>query len=722
MQFTNRLTLFAIESPEVVKKILIILTALLGVFIFRIDVDTNPENMLSEDEFVRTFHSATKLEFNLNDYVIVGIVNEKNYDGIFNPETLKKINIISKFATTLIDKKDPLRYVVSQDIIAPDNVETITAAGPGKINFNWLMTTPPNTREECLKIKAKAMKSPFLKGNMISEDGKAIALYIPITQQSYAREVSDKLHKKLQELKKGTDQFYITGLPLAGNVFSKKMFSQMVIFVPVTMLFIFLFLLLFFKHPNLTIAPIIISLITIICTMGLLIGSGNSLHIISSMIPIFLIPITMIGSIYILSEFYDDYQKMLDRRRTIIHVMNKLSSPMLYTTLITAAGFGSLTLTQIPPLKIFGIFIAIGIILSWFITVLFIPAHIITIREEKFIHFGNKNLVSSENDNSLLHRHLRLTGKIVHSSPGLILAITIIIITISIIGINRIQLYNYDTNWLNQSQQTPEADAILNRHLPGTYKAYLVLDGKKQRDNLAKAAAWIRWKIGKKLRNDNKILLIALSQLDEAIAVSDNENEMYHEILQLWQSEYSHAKSDADAKSWARALDALSPFKHRKQLFKRSDILNYISSLQDYLVKQNNIGKTYSIADLVKKLHQEIFDGNPKYYSIPIGSPAVSKTLDHLDGSKKTSKISHFVSPDFKKTVIHIQLKNNNNKEIEKLIANVNSFIKENPPPETMEVNWAGLTYVNSVWLNTITDAIQKSFIIVQKVFILVQR
>ena len=51
-------------------------------FLKPIQVDTDPENMLSADSYVRVFHHEVKERFSLSDFIVLGIVN----DGWCHPE------------------------------------------------------------------------------------------------------------------------------------------------------------------------------------------------------------------------------------------------------------------------------------------------------------------------------------------------------------------------------------------------------------------------------------------------------------------------------------------------------------------------------------------------------------------------------------------------------------------------------------------------------------
>ncbi len=47
---------------------------------------------------------------------------------------------------------------------------------------------------------------------------------------------------------------------------------------------------------------------------------------------------------------------------------------MLFTSVTSAVGFVSLALTPIPPVQVFGAFVAFGILLAFLLTIVFIPA------------------------------------------------------------------------------------------------------------------------------------------------------------------------------------------------------------------------------------------------------------------------------------------------------------------------------------------------------------
>ena len=166
MEFKEKITDYCLRHYKLVTVVMVIITLGLEGLIVLIQVDTDPENMLSKDEAVRVFHNETKKKFSLNDIVVVGIVNNKDPNGVFNPSSLEKIYQLTQFAKEELrwpDEKDPNRQmgVVEVDILAPSTVDHIGQGGPGEVRFEWLMRKPPATRSEALEVRDRALSNPL---------------------------------------------------------------------------------------------------------------------------------------------------------------------------------------------------------------------------------------------------------------------------------------------------------------------------------------------------------------------------------------------------------------------------------------------------------------------------------------------------------------------------------------------------------------------------------
>ncbi|MCP4256397.1 MAG: MMPL family transporter [Planctomycetes bacterium] len=717
MDLKQIIATYSIEHYKRITVIMVLFTLLLGAFIPLIKVDTDPENMLSADEPVRIFHDHTKEQFALSDIVVVGIVNNKDPNGVFNPSSLAKVYELTEFAKTLRwpSEEDPNEQigVIEVDLLAPSTVDHIGQGGPGVVTFEWLMNKPPAADAEALQIRDKAMSNPLLKGTLISENGKAVCLYLPLTSKDLSYRVYSKLQEKISEFE-GNEEYHITGLPVAEDTFGVEMFIQMAVSAPLAMVVIFILMLLFFRKVVLVISPMIVAMVSVISSMGLLIGLGFPVHIMSSMIPIFLMPIAVVDSVHILSEFFDLYTKEKGRKNTILEVMSNLFMPMLYTSLTSAAGFASLALTPIPPVQVFGIFVAIGIMIAWVCTITFIPAYIMMIKESSLENFGSATKHAEKQ--SWLGKLLSVTGWITYKRAKPILVIILLITAVALYGITRIQINDNPVKWFSKNHPIRQADIELNKHFGGTYMAYLVFDPAEEKEVSAQYIRDLKNRLSEKLSVLSAQLLNTLAiapELEKNISqyASDAENkeELVQKLSAFAESKLETAQ-DKDFDLWYELVDFFELETERLKPFKQPNVLRYISKLQEHIEQSGLVGKSNSVADVVKKVHQELIDGKPENYKIPDSSNAVAQCLLQFQSSHNPDDLWHMVTIDYMHANIWMQLPSGDNKDMEKVVKAVDDFIAENPSPVPLKYNWAGLTYINTVWQNKMVWGMLQSF------------
>ena len=718
MELRQRIVEYSLEHHKLVTIVMVVFTLGLGALIPLIRIDTDPENMLSEDEPVRVFHTQTKERFALSDIVVVGVVNNKDPNGVFNRASLAKLYDLTEFARTLRwpSEEDPNKEVgvIEVDLLAPSTVDHIGQGGPGVVTFEWLMAKPPATKAEALEIRDKAMSNPMLKGTLISEDGKAICLYLPLTSKDLSYDVYKALTMKIATIGKGDEEYHITGLPVAEDTFGYEMFTQMAISAPLAMLVIFILMLVFFRKLVLVISPMIIAMVSVISTMGLLIGFGYPVHIMSSMIPIFLMPISVVDSVHILSDFFELYTKEKGRRKTAIEVMGTLFVPMLYTSLTSAAGFASLALTPIPPVQVFGIFVAIGIMIAWVFTVTFVPAYIMLIRESSLANFGASS-VHAEKE-SPLSRLLNAGGRFTYANAKLILIVASIITAAAVYGITRIQINDNPVKWFSKKHPIRRADIELNKHFGGTYMAYLVLDPNETKaipvgyiDDLRKRFSGKLLELKDQFAGAENIIPEVESELLQQAGQAQSKDELLDKLSQFAQKKRDAAK-EKDADLWYEVADFFELEKENVKIFKRPDVLRYMTALQEHLVKTELVGKSNSVADVVKKVHQELIDGKPENYKIPDTSAAVAQCLLQFQSSHKPDDLWHLVTSDYMHAAIWMQLPSGDNKDMQKVVKAVNEYFSKNSPPAPLDHHWAGLTYINVVWQDKMVWGMLQSF------------
>ena len=601
---------FPIHHPRIVLAIIGLITVVAALQLPKIKIDTDPENMLPADEPVRVIHKNVEAAFNLNDFLVLGVVDENT---VFTPEILERVQRI----TNAVRDMDG---VIADDILAPSEVDDILPDEGGGIRVQTLMESVPASEEEARQVLVQIRENPILRGKLASDDGKAIALFIPLEKKDMAMEVGEQIQAVIDK-EHGAEQYYLAGLPVAQDTFGAAMFQQMAVSAPLAFLLIFLLMLFFFRNWRVVLAPMLLSMVTVIWTMGLLIGMGYTVHIMSSMIPIFLIPIAVLNSIHILSSVHANYHQKDSMQETLYHSMRELFLPMLFTSLTTVAGFASLIMTPIPPVQVFGAFVAFGVFVAWLLSLLFIPAYAMLMPHSVLDNFGRTHEGEAAPE-TFLHKIRDFSVK----NRVAVLVVVSVIMVVAAYGVTRIVVNDNPVNWFKPGTPLRVADQVMNQHLPGTYLAYVELSGADEQAILD--PAWMAW----------------------------------------------------------------------------------AERLQNEIAQQPNVGAASSVVDVLKKVQYELLNRQAGSATLADSREKIAQYLFLYEMSGGSpDDLFKFITPGQDRINIWVQMHKGDNQQVRAVVDGVQAWIAHNPPPDGLEVQWAGLSYINVKWQQLMVSGMAKS-------------
>ena len=690
-----------------------------------ITIDTDPENMLEANHPARVFHNDVKHTFAMHDAIVVGVIaspaNEtatqnaalSTNKGIYTPNNLQAIDGVTQ---QILNTEG----VIARDVMSFSTVDNITQGDNGELKFSWMMSPAPSSQEEADYIADAIARLPMLQGSLASSSHNAAAIYVPIKDKNESFRIAEDIRAYIgANTINETLQWHITGLPVAEDQFGVEMFIQMAISAPAAGLMIFILLFVFFRNFTLITAPMVVAMATVIITMGALIGLGFTVHIMSSMIAIFLMPIAVVDSVHILSEFSDRYKPGQKADEVITTVVEHLFQPMLFTSLTSAAGFYSLMLTPIPPVQIFGAFIGSGILSAFAITLTFIPAYISRMSPEALAKLQSA-LHADANTSSMkttyLQRFVYGIRTLALNYKRALLVAFMVISAVSVWGIFQIQINDNPVRWFKENHEIRVADKALNKEFAGTYNAYIVIEDTR------------------KLKSAREILLSAVlpPSLDEwretTLDTLNNENAGNNfETLAFAVDDALFGDLDSDEyDALNRLLSSIDEIKGTSKTFQQPDNVALLSDLQSYLSTQTLVGKTQSLSDVVKVVNRELHSGNDSDYVLPNTQPAIAQTLLQYQSSHRPQDLWHFVTPDYRKTLVWLQLSSGDNQDMTKVIELVEYYFAQHPLPDGLTYQWAGKAYLNVVWQDNMVagmlDSLLSAFIIVFVMMVLLLR
>jgi len=625
--------------------------------------DTDPVHMLNSSNPAVLLHNKVKKQFDIADIIAVGIQTNDN-SSLFTPA---KLALIKKITDEILKIKDIDNTEIFNkiDVMSISTIDDIIKNDKGELLVVPLMQKIPSTLKKANDILTKLNNNPMLGGKIASTHGNLVGIFMPLLEGKKSR--SYYLSQKIQEIMKKNltknEKYYFAGLPVAETTFGNEMFVQMSVFAPMAGLVIFFLLFLFFNSIKVIVAPMVLSMMAVIWSMGALIYSGNVIHIMSSMIPIFIMPIAVLDSVHILSVLSVELGKGKSKIEALKEVMSELFTPMFYTSLTTVIGFISLSTTGIPPVIVFGLTIAFGVFISFLLTIIFIPAYTMLLSDETLKKFG---AVSSKK--SFVNLSAKVFEKLSWKYSKLITVIAVLIIGVSTIGIKKIIINDNPVRWFKPNHPLRIADIQMNNQLAGTYMSNLVFS------------------------------------FDEKNDLTIN-------------------KEEEDDFSEEEVIDSITI--RNPAVIKYIDNLgNYLKSLKSKDGKLL-IGGTTSIADVLRKIGKVAFDKDSlpltqkeiSQYIFLFESGDLKKgrelwKLVLKNNSKMSQMWVHFKSGDNQKMIY-----------AEKML---NEYIKAHPAPVIKNnngedikllVRWSGLMHINKVWqeemVHGMGESLLGSFIIV---------
>ncbi|MEK6714696.1 MAG: MMPL family transporter [Candidatus Omnitrophota bacterium] len=467
---------FSVEHPK-----LIILLTLIGTCFFlwqfpKIKIDTDPKHMLPTTSPVRVYNDEVDRLFSLHtDTIVLGISNK---EGIINTNTLKKIALITQSVLKV-------KGVITQDVLSLSTVNDVIVKEDG-LEVRPLLDKIPETKDELGIMRKVLYDNPMLVDRFISKDGKTTAIYIPIEPTANGKAIADLIRKIVKEVGP-PEAYHLAGDPIARDTFGAQMFMQMGLFSPISGMIMCIALFLMFRNFTLVFTNMGVAMISIFWSLGLLIGMGFPVHIMSSMMPVFLMAIST-DTVHIFNEFYFRFREVKDKRRAVLETMNSIASPVFYSDLTTAVGFASLATGAIVPVKVFGLFVAFGTFVILLMSYTFVPA-ILMVMKESAIQKALKR--EDTKQDKVQAGWLVKLGSLSLSKRSAILKINLILIVFSVIGISRIHVNNNMVSWFKAKSEIRRSDKILNKELGGTSLAYFVLDSDK--DDFIKEPSTLRY-------------------------------------------------------------------------------------------------------------------------------------------------------------------------------------------------------------------------------------
>ncbi|HOJ65219.1 MAG TPA: MMPL family transporter [Spirochaetota bacterium] len=471
---------YLFKFPSLIIIVIVVITILLALPIPTLQIDNDTTKFLPESNPERAAYKNIEDQYGENMMMAVSIKFKKGY--LYSKDNLELI----KQLTEEFEKLPTLEKVTS--VV---NVDYIVGTEDG-IETTKLIENMPENEEEENKIKEKLLSWEMYK-NFFSEDFTAtmIALKLNLGIKNKNAEESYKQVKEILKRYKNDDyEFYIAGLPTVLVLIANNMRKDLAKLVPFVVIILILTLLVSFRRVGGIALPTLTVLITTVCTLGIMAIFKINLTMIASAIPVLMIAVGSAYGIHIISHYYDeiDKEKLLNKtiseernREIIFDTIKRIGGAVLLAALTTMAGFGSLATSKIVPIKEFGIFTSIGVLIAFLTSLTLIPS-LLLVR-----HKALKAKIKKENDENnkkldILTKALFIMYKFLSKGKIRVIILFGIILLIAIFGTTRIIVGNPMINYFKKDTEIRKADSFANKNFNGTTIITMVIKGENPGD------------------------------------------------------------------------------------------------------------------------------------------------------------------------------------------------------------------------------------------------
>ncbi len=302
---------------------------------------------------------------------------------------------------------------------------------------------------------------------LFSEDHATVGILVRLREfddngESIARTIQEiRMYAKANSYEEA--KVTVTGLPLQKYEVGRLVRADQKLFAPLSFCVLGGVLLWITKRFSGVFFPLFVCAITICWTLGIYALFGHPLNMITSLLPPVIMTLSITTTIHIYLYWLRSAEP--DRMKRISQGVRELFSPCLFASLTTAIGFLSLIQNNTPAVRHFGIFAALGVMISFFLGFSFLVVGLSFFKPPQV----------GESNNPMLERILKKISKLAITHPWLVVGSTLILAAICCFGIIQVKSNTDILGFLGKRTQLFEETSFIDSHLTGVNTIELLI-------------------------------------------------------------------------------------------------------------------------------------------------------------------------------------------------------------------------------------------------------
>ncbi len=398
------------------------LTVLFVAFIPKLQLSYDFEKFFPQHDAELDFYLKHRAKFETdNDFVLIAI---KPIGGVFNAGFLSKLD-------SLTHQLARVKNIESRISIVNYRLPILTPLG-WNVSSNLDYTDTTQLPLDSIRL----MQDQNVHGNLLSNDGST-ATVILRNRPYISKKASDSLLHSLDKLvqQQQFDEVHFAGKIHGQYHYIRKMGEELTLFTCISLILLAVFLFFTFRTIWGIWVPILIVAVTILWTLGFIALVGEELNILCTILPTIIFVVGIADSVHILEKFVHEIRNGHTKLQALIIAYKHVGFATLLTAITNAIGFITLLVSDIEPIRKFGLFTALGILFAFLLTYLLLPAALLFLPTPK--------VTSVKHSDTFWHKVLPKLFVFVLNNKRKIVFTTLGICALATYGAFQIKINNY---------------------------------------------------------------------------------------------------------------------------------------------------------------------------------------------------------------------------------------------------------------------------------------
>ncbi len=342
----------------------------------RLQVAMSVETFFGGDDPERAHLEEYRAFWGADDDVLLVVVTADDARGVLTPSRLRAMGGIG-------EELAAVPGVTAVDSIA--TVPRLRADRPGTIDLSPILETMPEEGFE--RWRAELLRHPLFVPALLSRDGATAAILVETEARSDDMAAIVPLVASLRavlDAHQGADglRFGSAGLPAVRADFFSRFMGDQARFVPLNILLIAGCLWFVFRRLHGVVIPAVAAAVPVIMLFGVLGATGEPLGLINQVYVTLLPVIAVADAIHLLSRYHEEARRLAppgqpltdaQRRIAIVAAVKRIGAACLLTSVTTGLGFASLAAADMPSLRHFGLYAALGVAFAYGTVLVLLP-------------------------------------------------------------------------------------------------------------------------------------------------------------------------------------------------------------------------------------------------------------------------------------------------------------------------------------------------------------